>query len=94
MDLDDYFMTLVEEEYDCLESIYDRDGWIEKYHSTEYDTADYCTDFINGFRFPAPLINAILGSVCWEKVWKHLMEYHKEQQEYNNERAKEQKENA
>ena len=84
MDLEDFFMTLVEEEYDMRDSEGDSEEWVKNFHNTEYDTADYCTEFLDNYNFhnfPPLLKNAILGSVCWEKVWKYLHNYIKEQKE-------------
>ena len=81
MDLEDFFMTLVEEEYDMRESEGDSDEWVKNYHTTEHDTADYCTEFLDNYTFPPLLKNAILGTIEWEKIWKHLHNYIKEQKE-------------
>ena len=79
-DLPDYFMTLVEEEYDNQKNIGDEEAmeWVNNYHKTEYDTADYCTEFLDNYVSNQVLKEAILGTVNWEKIWKHLMSYVKD----------------
>ena len=76
-DLPEYFMTLVEEEYDNQKNIGDEEAmeWVNNYHKTEYDTADYCTEFLDNYVSNETLKEAILGTVHWEKIWKHLMSY-------------------
>jgi hypothetical protein len=75
MDLDDFFMTLLEEEYAirCEMSDVEAIEWLDNYHKTEYDTEDYCTELLNNMTFNEMLKKAILQSVCWSKIWRHLM---------------------
>ena len=76
-DLQEYFMTLVEEEYDNQKNEGDEEAmeWVNNYHKTEYDTADYCAEFLDNYVSNQILKEAMLGSIEWEKIWKFLMSY-------------------
>lgn len=76
-DMYDYFETVLEEEYDSLmtDDAEEAKAWVDTYHTTEYDTADYCTELLDNYVSDKILKDAILGTVNWEKIWKHLMSY-------------------
>jgi hypothetical protein len=77
MDLEYYFTALVEDEYDNRREDGEEEAmeWVNNYHKTEYDTADYCTEFLDGYVSNETLKEAILGTVPWEKIWKSLMSH-------------------
>jgi len=77
MDLYYYFTTMLEEEYNSRKDEGEEEAleWVNNYHKTEYDTADYCTEFLDNFVSNETLKEAILGTINWEKIWKSLMSY-------------------
>jgi len=77
-DMYSYFGTILEEEYDSLMTGYDAEeakAWIDTYHTTEYDTGDYCIELLDKYVSDPILKDAIIGTIDWEKIWKHLMSY-------------------
>jgi len=79
MDLDDWFKTLVEEQYDA--ECDDKAEWMERFHKTCQDTEDYCMECLECYDLFGSFKEAISNTVNWQDVHKYIHDYAKENPE-------------
>jgi ABC-type antimicrobial peptide transport system ATPase subunit len=73
--MENFFITYLEEQYDSLYDYNERSDWVEKVLKDEDSVFDCCKELLDNYDFPIMLKNAIAEDVRWKYILEQMEAY-------------------